>query len=477
MKYQNKWAFALCLGVSSIIASTSIDAQTETAATKPASIDAKEAEAIATEAYIYAYPLVTMDITKDVMTNVVAPDHQKAPMGQFANLRAYPNAYFKDITTPNADTLYSSAWLDLAKEPYILHVPDEVNRYYLLPMLSGWTEVFADPGTRTTGTKAGDFVIVGPNWKGALPPGLEVFKSTTDLVWILGRTYSDGTLEDYMAVHEIQDKYSLTPLSSYGKDYRPPQGKINKQIDTRTPVRDQVNNLNGVEFFNRFAKLLVQNPPQSGVDDAMVTKLAKLGIVAGKEFNLGALDAQVKGAIAKAPKSGQAAIVGYKKDAGEVINGWLYPKDPGHYGTDYLRRAFVIYFGIGANLMQDAVYPNADSDANGNPLEGSKKYVLHFEKGELPPVKGFWSLTMYNDQYYFVDNPLNRYTLSPRDPLKYNEDGSLDLYIQNKSPGQEKDANWLPAPDGKFVLVFRFYWPEEAILNGTWKPPMIESVD
>lgn len=438
-----------------------------------AQISDSEAEEIGTEAYIYGYPLITMDMTKAIMTNVEAPSGMRAPMGQFLSARVYPDASFKDVTAPNADTLYSSAWLDLSKEPYVLHVPDEDGRYYLMPMLDGWTDVFASPGTRTTGTNAGDFAITGPNWKGKLPEGVKELKSPTNLVWILGRTYSTGTPEDYKTVHEIQDKYTLTPLSSWGNPYTPPKGKVDANIDMKTPVRDQVNQLSADLYFKKLAELLKNNPP-SPQDAPLLAKLSKIGIVPGKEFDLNKLDPAIANALKRAPKNGLEKIMAHETKAGKNVNGWIVTKETGKYGTDYLQRALVAAIGLGANLPQDAIYPVAKVDHEGSTLNGANRYVLHFAKGQTPPVNGFWSLTMYDDQYFFVQNPLNRYSVSPRNNLKYNDDGSLDLYIQNESPGAGKESNWLPAPKGNFILMFRFYWPEEAIINGTWQPPVIQ---
>src|SRR5579864_7596277 len=209
----------------------------------------QQALEIGVEAYIYGYPLVTMEMTRRVMTNVAAPQTMKAPMGQFANAREYPNASFKDVTAPNADTLYSVAWLDLSREPYVLHVPDEAGRYYLMPMLDGWTNVFASPGKRTTGTKAGDYAISGPHWHGTLPNGVTRYKSSTDMVWIIGRTYSTGTSKDFKEVHAIQDQYSLKPLNAYGKPYSPPIGKVDPNIDMKMAPREQVNHMTAATYF------------------------------------------------------------------------------------------------------------------------------------------------------------------------------------------------------------------------------------
>ncbi|MBO9539040.1 DUF1254 domain-containing protein [bacterium] len=434
----------------------------------------QEAYDLGSEAYVYGYPLVTMDTTRRVMTNVPRPEARRAPMGQFVNLRSYPDATFRDVTAPNADTLYSTAWLDLAKEPYVLHVPDEAGRYYLMPMLSGWTDVFASPGSRTTGTKAQDFAIVGPGWKGALPKGITKIQAPTTMVWILGRTYCTGTPADYQAVHAIQDQYKLMPLSAYGKPYTPPSAvTVDPNVDMKTPVREQVNAMDAGAYFKRLAILMKENPP-APADAPMVRMLARLGIVPGQAFDLGKLDPAMARGLVRAVADGPGRIAAEGPKLGKRTNGWTVFLNLGTYGTDYLLRAATAYAGLGANLPQDAVYPLTARDASGNPLNGANRYVMHFAKGQMPPVKAFWSLTLYNDQFFFVDNPLHRYTLSPRDPLKYNPDGSLDLYIQHDSPGQEKESNWLPAPIGPFILMQRLYWPEAPILEGSWAPPPVQ---
>jgi hypothetical protein len=439
---------------------------------------AETTEQVAEEAYIYGYPLITMEMTRRVMTNVAEPKNHHAPMGQFYNAREYPTAAFKDVTAPNADTLYSTAWLDLSKEPYVLSLPDEDGRYYLAPMLSGWTDVFAVPGTRTTGTKAQSYAITGPNWKGELPKGVKEQKSPTNLVWLLLRTYCSGTEEDYKKVHAIQEQYKLVPLSAYGKEYTPPKGEVDANIDMTTPVREQVNNMKTGDYFKLLAKLMKDNPPAKA-DAPMVAKLAKLGIEPGKEFDLSKLDPTIAGALEKAPKTGVKKIAAHMKDAGKQLDGWVYPLPAGEYGTDYLQRATITFFGLGANRTSDAVYPTSETDTDGKPYDGASKYTLTFPKGQMPPVDGFWSLTMYNAEYFFVDNKLNRYTLSARNKLKENEDGSVTLHVQNESPGKDMESNWLPAPSGKFVLMLRMYWPKDkdpSILNGTWKPPAVKKV-
>jgi DNA sulfur modification protein DndE len=203
----------------------------------------------------------------------------------------------------------------------------------------------------------------------------------------------------------------------------------------------------------------------------MVKKMAKIGLEPGKPFDLSKADADVAKGLDASIKAGQEAIMAHEKSAGVDKNGWLFSTKTGKYGTDYIQRAFVAAIGLGANLPQDAIYPSTTVDSKGEKLNGANRYTIHFAKGQLPPVKGFWSLTMYDDKYFFTENALNRYTVSARNDLHKNQDGSVDLYIQHESPGKDKENNWLPAPEGDFVLMFRFYWPENAIINGKWSPP------
>jgi hypothetical protein len=345
-----------------------------------------------------------------------------------------------------------------------------------MPMLSGWTEVFEDPGKRTTGDKAQAYAITGPGWKGDLPAGVKELKSPTKMVWILGRTYCTGTPEDYQAVHAIQDQYKLVPLSAYGKDYTPPRGQVDSNVDMKTPVREQVNKMKAGDYFKLLAELLKDNPPTSE-DAPMVAKLAKIGIVPGQDFDFSKLDAAAQKGLERVPEAGVIQITSHMKDAGKMENGWVFPVPGGQYGTNYLQRATITYFGLGCNRTADAVYPTSEADVDGKPYDGANRYTLTFPKGQLPPVDGFWSLTMYNGEYFFVDNPLNRYTLSARNKLKENDDGSVTLYLQNESPGKDLESNWLPAPAGKFVLMLRLYWPKEhdpSILDGSWKPPAVK---
>jgi len=444
---------------------------------------AKELEAreIAIDAYIYAYPLVTMEMTRRVMTNVETPAGSKAPMGQFARLRNYPAVDDHSVTAPNADTLYTLTWLDVSKEPWIVSIPDMKDRFFLFPMLDGWTNVFQDPGKRTTGTKAQKYAVTGPGWTGTLPAGVTEFKSPTSMVWILGRIYCTGTPEDYKAVHALQDQVSAVPLSAWGKPYTPAAGKVDPSIDMKAAPREQVNAMDGAAYFKLFAELMKSNPP-SAEDAPMVAKLAKIGLVPGQDFDASKLDPAVVKGINAAPKPAQDKISAYLKESlvtgdARAENGWLFFKNAGVYGTGYRNRAMITWYGLGANRPQDAVYPTSEGPDLLQKYNGADKYVMRFEKGQFPPANGFWSITMYDDQYFFVPNPLNRYTISSRNKFKANPDGSVDVYVQNESPGKDKESNWLPAPKGTFVLMMRLYWPSEtppSILDGSWKPPHVK---
>ncbi len=429
---------------------------------------------LATDAYIYGYPLVTMEMTRRVITNVAAPEGTRGPMGQFIKLRQYPDASFRDVTAPNADTLYTTAWIDVGKEPWVLSIPDMKGRYFLVPMLDGWTNVFQVPGSRTTGTGAQTYAITGPGWSGALPAGVKQYKSPTNIVWILGRIYCTGTPEDYAAVHALQDQFKLVPLSSYGKAYAPPSGTVDSSIDMKTPVREQVNRMDAAAYFTLLAQLMKTNPPALA-DAPALAKFAKIGLVAGKDFDASKLNADFAKRIPQIAFDRIMIQFKINKDV-QSINGWAFTTKTGLYGTDYLMRALVTAIGLGANRPQDAVYPTSLKDAEDSVYEGANKYVIRFDKGQTPPVEGFWSITMYDSHYFFVPNPINRYSISPRQNLKANADGSIELYVQKDSPGADKETNWLPAPAGKFILMLRMYWPNEndpSIINGTWTIPAV----
>lgn len=433
---------------------------------------------IASDAYVYGYPLVTMEMTRRVMTNVVKAEGSRAPMGTLIKLRTYPDATFRDVTAPNADTLYTTAFFDVGAEPWVVSVPDMKGRYFLLPFLDGWTDVFQVPGSRTTGTGAQTYLVTGPGWSGTVPDGMVQLKSPTGLVWMLGRIYCTGTPEDYAAVHALQDQFKLFPLSAFGKDYAPPDGKVDTAIDMKTPVRDQVNALDAAAYFTLLAELLKRNPP-SAKDAPALERFKRIGLVPGQSFDAKSMDARWAKRLPQF--SFDRIMLHFKLSDGDVknINGWGYTTKTGLYGTDYLQRALVTAIGLGANRPQDAVYPTSLKDKDGRDYSGANKYQLRFAADQLPPVKGFWSLTMYDAAMFFVANPINRYSMSMRTNPKLEADGSLVIYVQNESPGADKEANWLPAPKDRFNLMLRLYWPDEnnpSILDGSWVIPAVTKV-
>lgn len=430
----------------------------------------------ATEAYVFAYPLVLMDITRAVMTGVPAPGKGKAPVNQFAHLDFLPDDTFTDVVRPNNDTLYSTAWLDVGEEPMVLSVPDTAGRYYLMPLLDAWTNVFASPGSRTTGTGEGHFAITGPGWQGNPPDGLRRLPAPTGTVWLIGRTQVNGHA-DLQACRSTILQYHLTPLSAWGTDYQPPERVPATEVDTSEPLA-QVERMDAQMFFGRAARLIDKNPP-SPQDGQALDNLARFGVEPGKPFDLGAVDPGTRQALDGAAERAFAAMDDHMRTAGRLDNGWnVLISDIGTYGTNYLRRATIARVGLGANLPEDAVYPNnAGVDRDGNPLSGKRRYVIRFQPGQTPATNAFWSITMYDQRGFLVNNPIGRYAIGDRDQLDLGDDGSLTIYIQHDAPGPDKERNWLPAPEGVFSPTMRIYWPKEAVLQGTWHMPPIEPSD
>jgi hypothetical protein len=466
-------------GVSNAMLVTGVVAALMTAGPTRAetSISEQEAHAIGVDAYLYFYPLLTMDITRKQSTNIEAgKEIGKGPMNMFVNVPAYPPAEFKTVVRPNFDTLYSVAWLDMTREPMVVSAPDTGGRYYLLPMLDMWSDVFASPGWRTTGTQAQSFLITPPGWSGAVPAGLQRIEAPTPIVWIIGRTKTDGP-PDYAAVHQIQAGYTVTPLSKWGKPPAPPAAAaIDPSIDMKTPPKVQVDTMPAGKYFATAAELLKQHPPHL-TDQPIIAQLRRIGLEPGKSFDLDKADPAVRKALATAPEEAQQLMTWKVPTLARVARGWSMNTDTmGVYGNYYLKRAIVAQVGLGANVPEDAIYPMNLADDTGRPLEGASNYVLHFEKGATPPAKAFWSVTLYDSEGFQVGNPLNRFALSSWMPLKYNPDGSLDLLIQNQSPGASREANWLPAPKGAFNLVMRLYAPASDALTGKWNPPHVTRV-
>jgi hypothetical protein len=438
----------------------------------------QEAEQIANDATVYGFPLVIMDLTRQVFTAVPAPSEVGSPANQFGNKKTFPDATFTNVVNPNADTLYSSAWVDTAKEPVILSLPDTQGRYYLMPMLNYWTDCFASPGSRTTGTGAGNFAITSPNWSGKLSEGITELRSSTRWVWIVGRIACAGSA-DYENVWKLQNQLKLTPLSAWGTDYVPPTNvPVDPSVNTKVSPLNQLLAMDAASYFNYVCQLMLDNPPYEA-DAPLLANLEKIGIKTGADYKsyFAGLDDGVKSAIQTGYQSALTQIPA--ADMGNTTNGWQLPYGTGDYGTDYVLRAAIAYRGLGANLVDDAFYASASTSSDGAKFSSDKKYVLHFNKDEIPPVNGFWSLSLYNEKILFAANPINRYNLGSLSdpPLVTNSDGSIDLYIQRDSPDSAKMPNWLPAPaSGGFSLTLRLYWPQELVLDKSWVPPAVQPV-
>ena len=440
-------------------------------------ITGQEAYEIGVEAYIYLYPLVTMDVTRRIHTNFeIGQREGMGPMNTLAHWRKFPSATDRDVVRPNFDTLYSRGWIDLTTEPVVLSAPDTGGRYYLLPMLDMWTDVFAVPGKRTIGTNATNWALVPPGWNGSLPEGVERIDAPTPHVWLIGRTQTNGP-KDYENVHKIQAGYKATPLSRWGKKPEPVKAKIDPNVDMKTDPLQQVNGMSAAAFFAYGAELMKLHPPHVS-DWSQISRMKRIGVVPGKSFDLAALAPQVQAALKKVPDSALKAMQAKLPTLSRVTNGWLMNTDTvGVYGNYYLKRAVVALVGLGANQPEDAIYPLLVADADGNPLSGGNKYILHFEKSELPPVNAFWSVTMYDAEGFQVSNPINRFAIGDRDDLTYNNDGSLDIYIQPQNPGKKKVSNWLPAPEnGALGITMRLYAPKAEALDGRWAPPAVFKV-
>jgi hypothetical protein len=430
-------------------------------------------DAIAANAYLYFYPLLSMDVTRLQATNIEAGKRLLfGPANTFSNAPAFPPGDFKAVVRPNFDTLYSSAFLDMTKEPVIVSVPDTNGRYYMLPMLDMWTDVFASPGWRTTGTSAQDFLIVPIGWSGVAPSGVTWVEAPTPIVWIIGRTKTDGPA-DYVAVNKIQVGFKITPLSQWGKPVTPVEVTVDPNIDMKTPPKIQVEMMEGKRYFAYAAELLKSVRPHP-TDEPIIEQMRRLGIERGRSLDLDTLDPAVKKALELAPKAAQQLMAWKARSMARVANGWSMNTDiMGVYGNNYLKRALVAQFGLGANLPEDAIYPLSLVDSAGRALDGASSYTIHFERNQTPPVDAFWSVTLYDKEGYQVPNSLNRFALSSWMPLKYNVDGSLDLLIQNGAPDADIEGNWLPAPKGEFNLTMRLYAPRSEALTGKWNPPPV----
>lgn len=438
-----------------------------------------EAKQIAFDAYTYGYSLITTEITRIQMSNVPRVEELRAPMGKFFHIRSYPPADYRGVSAANADTLYSVAWLDLS-EPQVFTHPAIPDRFFTFELVDLWMTVKNSVGTNTGDDEAMTYLFTGPDWDGEVPEGMTHVSFPTRYMVILGRTYSTGTESDIAKVNALQDQYELVPLSSYGKpyEYEAPQVDPDPGFSMTKAPQKVILDMSTREYFNRMTQLMATAAPPAPQDEAILERMAKIGIVPGQPFDPSMLSPEVQSWLEDLPQLALQKFDTTWKELGTNINGWRVTRSGGVYGTDYTNRAAWAAYGWPSQLPSVSVYPTTYVDSSGQQLKGADNYTLTFPAGELPPVRAFWSITMYtiDSGLWFYPNPLGKQTVSPRNDLQFNEDGSLTLYFQHDSPGADMEANWLPAPEGPFALTLRMYWPktnQPSILDGSWDPPAV----
>ena len=426
------------------------------------------------QAYIYGFPYVYMtELRRYQVAATVAPNLPHMAVNHFWHNQVMGEPESQAGGSPNNDTLYSISWLDLSKEPVILSVPDLSDRYYTMEIASFDSDNFAYVGMRTTGTKSGNYAIVGPSWSGTLPADVQqLTPSTTPSAFILGRTLVRGP-DDLPAVHAIMAQYKLTLLSLWGKpDAKAPESyAVLKPFDRKTDPLGEWKTMNAA---------MAENPPPSR-HEVLLKQFAQIGV--GPGLDIAGLDPATKRGLQRAAVDGRKLLeTALRQGARQKnVNGWNYPPaDMGRAGEkdDFiLRSALQSMWGIVANDPAEAIYLNTSNDSEAKPLTGANRYVIHFQNGGLPPAKVFWSITLYDSRHNLIANPIKRYSIGDRDKLKFNGDGSLDIYVQRTSPGPDRDANWLPSPAEDFNLVMRAYLPGVEMQEQRWTPPPVQKIN
>ena len=418
------------------------------------------------DAYVYAFPLVLMDATETSATNTEEAVTGKAPVNQFIHSVALANAQFRNVVTPNVDTIYSQVWYDLSEEPMVYELP-KTDRFCKVQVLDGWTN------TAAVLDKAGAYAITLSTWEGELPEGVTRIDVPTSMAWSITRIVLSGE-EDLPNVYAIQEKMKLMPLSDYisGDTYEPPRGSYSEENDY-IPV-DKVLSMDPITFFNKANELMVKNPP-AAADKEMLEKIAAVNIGPGMEFDTSVLTGDVAENWKTMLTEVRLKLIKEGQKFSKKLGQWDYFGEPiGDFNTEYAYRALVALAGLGANTVEVALYPKIEQDADGNPLTGEKSYLLHFESYPQVLEGGFWSVTAYGDDDFLIDNPIDRYCINDRSGLRANDDGSVDIILSEDAP--KDTANWLPVGDGGFHLYMRIYTPDMDALD-TWTAPTITEID
>lgn len=427
---------------------------------------------IAVESYTYLYPLVMMEVTRRHISAGDRRTEEQKISNLFIHNHEMASDKWRAVARSNIDTLFSSAWIDLSDGPATITIPPAGDRYYMFQMLDMWTDTYAVVGSRTIGQKGGTVTLVGPAHTQSHHSTAHdiVIHCPTPTTWIIGRSYAQNGPDLQDAIHFIDAVVGTSEhVQGFSNNVTYP-GDESRKIPPVTKVR----NLSGQEFFEFASQILIREGIRN-TDGSIALRLRALGIIAGHAFDYSTQSAQVKSAINDAPRIFNERIRKTLSNRGPAINGWSTTQsDIGTYGNSYVLRAAVALIGLAANPTIDAVYISALFDTNNDKLEGSRSYVIHFNKDEFPPANAFWSLTAYDHEGFMISNPLNRFGIRSRDEVECNEDGSLDIYFAPKCPPQAPESNWIPSIAGSVGLQMRLYSPAEAYLNGSWKPPVIK---
>lgn len=466
--------FAAVLAVGIALAGTAFATdKKETVITDEAK--AKQAYALGIQAYIWGYPMVVMQRSRDEMTKAsdapVTPEQFDesgkffAPVNQVGNAWGMLGPKFSAVQSGNSDTQYSVTWYDVSDEPYILEIPDAKGRYYTYQFIDAWTNNFHYASTRTMGSQKQAYALVAPGWKGALPSDVIRIDTPTPTGFIIGRWFV-ASEKDVKAVNEIQKQVSMAPLSEWGNAYTPPKVEV---VPAKTYTGD-------LAFFEQLGDTLVINGAPDA-DAGILGLLQDIGLTTDQGFDPTSLSDAEKESLVMAVTDGEAMIAAKSANMGQTVNGWqLSPVLDEYFGNNYLFRAAIGYQAMFVNTPIEAYYPGVFNDADGKTLDGSTgKYTITFPKGQTPPVGAFWSVTMYDaKKRLMVENSINRYKIGGADNLKTEKDGSTIIYVQAESPGKDKEANWLPAPKEPFYMLLRMYLPKIEVLNGQYKVPGVE---